>query len=145
MYWDSIIKSPADKIKIEDLDDYSVMVTTDKDGYVEFACVPGHEYVYREISCPEKYKLDNSLHKLKVEEDTLTSGEDTLLNNPEGTVIITKYDAMTGEGVAGATIEIKKDDRVVAVKVTNEKGEIYYFPEGPGKYTYVETKAPEGY
>ena len=141
----AVIKSPADKIKIEDLDDYSVMVTTDKDGYVEFAGVPGHEYVYREISCPEKYKLDNSLHKLKVEEDTSTSGEDTLLNNPEGTVIITKYDAMTGEGVAGATIEIKKDDRVVAVKVTNEKGEIYYFPEGPGKYTYVETKAPEGY
>lgn len=64
-------------------------------------------------------------------------------------VILQKKDKETNEVLSNATFELR-DEAGKLVKVdqsmtTDEKGEIHLTRLFPGKYTFIETKSPEGY
>ena len=118
---------------------------TDAKGLVYFHTdVPG-EYVYKETVSIDGYYLNSDEQYFKIGEDGRISGELILANVPWGTVVLTKTDPK-GTPLAGAQFNVyAEDNTLLGVAVTNEKGRIYFVSPGPGKYYFVETKAPRGY
>ena len=61
-------------------------------------------------------------------------------------VTLTKTDITGAETIPGAEIEVKNDQgEVIYRAVTDENGEIPDIPVTPGRYTFKEVLAPEGY
>ena len=118
---------------------------TDAKGLIYFHTdVPG-EYVYKETVSIDGYYLNSDEQYFKIGEDGRISGELILANVPWGTVVLTKTDPK-GTPLAGAQFNVyAEDNTLLGVAVTNEKGRIYFVSPGPGKYYFVETKAPRGY
>ncbi len=107
---------------------------------------PG-KYTLTETIAPEGYKLSTETVEFIVEKDGTVKEPVVMKNYPEEpkTVYISKQDITTGKELAGAYLEIKNSDgEVVEAWISSDAP---HKVEGldPGKYTLIETIAPDGY
>ncbi|MGL5066361.1 MAG: SpaA isopeptide-forming pilin-related protein [Sarcina sp.] len=138
----------------------AVGVTNEK-GIVKFEDIPFGEYIYQEVEAPEGYVLDTTEYPITVEKNGflwLSKTVDVTVTNEKiekpipptpinGYLEITKVDADDEKKfLKGAEFTVYNDkNEEVAKGVTDEKGKIRISNLKDGKYTAVETKAPEGY
>lgn len=121
---------------------------TDENGEVliENMLKAGREYIVREVTPPEGYKLD------EIEGIRFTpTGEDgidevSFKNKPYLGFRLTKT-TEKGTPLKGAEYNVysKEDMNKLFTEITDDKGEIYIEDLEPGDYVIVETKAPKGY
>ena len=120
---------------------------TDKDGKISVEkLVPG-TYTFKETIAPDGYILNEEECTFTIEADGTVTGTKTLTNKPTEAVI-TKTDLVTGEGVPGATIEIKDSEGnpiTGSPFVTDKDGKITLSKLPVGTYTFKEIIAPAGY
>ena len=120
-------------------------VTTDKDGKAIVRNLPVGEYTFVEKKAPKGYVLSTKENSFTIKEDGTISGT-LVLENTSNEVILTKTDAVTGKGVAGATIEVfDSANNQVFKGVTDKNGQIIIGKLAVGEYTFKETIAPDGY
>jgi uncharacterized surface anchored protein len=105
---------------------------------------PG-KYTFTETAAPDGYTRNPESFEFELYEDGTVKGDCTITDTPTE-VIITKTDLTTGAPLAGATIEIKDSNgNVVFSEVSGPNGEVKAMKLKPGKYTFTETAAPDGY
>lgn len=105
---------------------------------------PG-KYTFTETAAPDGYTRNPESFEFELFEDGTVRGDCTITDRPTE-VIITKKDFTTGAPLAGATIEIKDiNGNVVFKEVSGPNGEVKAMKLKPGKYTFTETAAPDGY
>ena len=126
--------------------------TTNEVGTVTFIGLEVGSYYYKEIKAPEGYILNNTEYHFTVENDgsiTLTQGVNKTIYNDAITkdhIIITKYVTNTVTPVPGAIIGLfDADGNKIKEETTNENGQVDFAGLEPGRYTYKELVAPEGY
>lgn len=137
--------------------DLVAVVTTDKDGKITFTeSLPFGKYYVKELAAPEehfilettKYPVDLFVGAEAVEKLTvLVNDGNAILNTfPRFSVTLSKTDLTTSEPVAGALVTIKNESGAVLYSVlTNKEGVLPNISLEPGKYTFEETIAPDGY
>lgn len=128
---------------------------TDTDGRLTFTgFFPHGEYVIRELSAPDGWKLNSTAFPVSL--DPLDAGTDHIIHVSLAEpiydeliythVTLTKTDITGEHTVPGALIEVRDDaGKVIYRAYTNENGEIPDIPVTPGSYTFREVLAPEGY
>ena len=139
-------------------------VSNSSDGKVQFAAISydrtgTYEYKVREVKGSfNEIIYDESIYDITVSvTDKGNGGLISTVSNPEGKVVfknniiqgsleITKTDAVTGEPLANAEFTIRNAiGSVVALGKTDENGNVVFEGLFYGKYTYEETAVPEGY
>lgn len=129
---------------------------TDADGSLTFSdYYPHGDYYIKELSAPAGWKLNPNTFAVTL--DPAAQAEDANVIRvalPEAvhdeliytTITLTKQD-ITGEStLPGALIEVKNDNgEVIYRATTDENGQILDIPVTPGKYTFCEILAPDGY
>ncbi len=120
--------------------------TTDKNGRIYFYTTTPGKYVYKETMTRTGYYLNEDEYTFEVAEDLTVTGTVRFHNVPFGTVVIKKFDK-SGAPLQGAEIAIYEEttNKFLGKGVTGANGRLYFVSPGPGKYYFVETKAPEGY
>ena len=107
---------------------------------------PG-KYTLTETIAPDGYVLSTDTVTFNVEKDGTVKEPVVMKNYPEEpkTVYISKQDITTGEELPGAYLEIKNEsgEVVEAWISSNEPHKVQGLE--PGKYTLIETIAPDGY
>lgn len=123
-------------------------ITTDKTGEIYAKGLNEGHYVLVETKAPTGYLLDTTLHPFDVtaqlgKEQPIALGD---LINYQGTAQLTKENE-TGEALAGAVFKvIDETGQTVARSLRSDnQGLVQVNHLQPGKYTFVETKAPDGY
>ena len=105
------------------------------------------KYTLSETIAPEGYALSTETVEFTVNEDGSVNEQVVMKNYPKKpeTVYISKQDVTTGEELPGAYLEIKDSNGVVVEAWIS--GTEPHKVEGlePGKYTLIETIAPDGY
>lgn len=120
-------------------------VTTDKQGKVVVNNLEPGDYTFKEIKAPNGYALDGRSYSFKVHVDGSVTGT-TKIVNKQITISLYKKDLTTGETLKGATFIVKNESgKIVAEGVTDKDGKLVIEGLAAGKYTFEETKAPEGY
>ena len=132
------------------------VAVTDAEGYMDFnGYVPHGDYYIKELQTvgdwilnEEKFNVSLTPDK-KLEDKELISVrlESTIDNKPDvKEITITKTTITGDETVPGALIELyDSEGNVIYREYTNENGEIPEIKLMPGKYTFKEILAPEGY
>lgn len=119
---------------------------TDSTGGVTFEKPEPGLYYYRETAAPEGYILNKEEYVFTIDAAGVVRGSLEIGNIPEDTVVISKEDTTTAEELPGAEIVIYDEDgNEVFRGITDSHGKIYFRKPQPGKYTFIETVAPEGY
>ena len=118
---------------------------TGEDGTVILnGIIPG-KYTFKETLVPAGYQLNPKTYSFVVDKLGAFSGESTITNDPTR-VTITKTDLNGKKILSGAEIAIyDQQGRVVASARTGVEGTISATYLKPGKYTFKEVKAPNGY
>lgn len=129
---------------------------TDESGSLTFSGLYPHgAYYVRELSAPDGWKL--STERYPVTLDPAMKAEDAhviraALSEPilneliYSTVTLTKTDITGEETLPGAQIEVRNEGGEVIYRAyTDENGELPDIPVTPGRYTFREIYAPEGY
>ncbi|MFP7254338.1 SpaA isopeptide-forming pilin-related protein [Terribacillus goriensis] len=122
-------------------------LVTDKDGRITVENLKPGEYQFIEIDAPKDYELDAEPIKFTVEKsqkEALVIQQTNTLK--PGEVELTKVNKHnTGETLAGAEYALKDASGNVVKEnlVTDENGKIAVAGLAPGKYQFVEVKAPE--
>ncbi|WP_312650508.1 SpaA isopeptide-forming pilin-related protein [Proteiniclasticum sp.] len=106
-------------------------------------------YQVREISAPEGYLLNTEEIQFTIPESVLGKPQTFKLKqfmNYEGMVRLFKADEK-GNPLEGAQFKIVDDqnNNVKTGMTTGEDGRVYASGLAPGKYSFIETKAPSGY
>ncbi len=120
--------------------------TTDASGsFTTDGLLPG-VYELVEVEAPEGYALDSTPVKVVVRGDS-TAVTVTIKNAPGTAVQLEKVDAVTGEHLAGAEIELwtLNCQKLLGTYTTDEAGLAFTPPLPEGTYVVKEGKAPEGY
>lgn len=118
---------------------------TDEKGKIYFYTTEPGKYFYKETKTVYGYYLNEDQFSFTINEDRTVTGDVNFANVPFGTAVIKKVD-QSGNPLKGAQIAIYDEhDKFLGQGVSNGKGRIYFVSPGPGKYYYVETKAPNGY
>lgn len=119
--------------------------TTDTSGTINTdELVPGH-YKIKEVKAPDGYLLDDEWKYFEMIEGETTH---VTFKDWKRTVIrIEKYDAVTGDPLAGAVFEVRTADgkTVIGTYTTDVSGSTYSLPVNPGAYVVEEISAPDGY
>ena len=131
--------------KQEMVDELVFSQVTDKDGRIYFYTdIPG-DYYFRETKTVDGYYLNEDVYQFTVDEDMIMKGDANITNVPFGTVVLTKTDP-SGKPLQGAEFSIYDEyNQFLGKGVTDKKGRVYFISPGPGRYYFVETKAPTGY
>ena len=116
--------------------------------------LPHGKYYVKEIKARDGWKLDETHHRIRLDATKKAENEPVirvLLDKVHDDIIwypitLTKTD-ITGEvTVPGAVIEVYDESgKIIYRAVTDENGNIPDIPVTPGKYTFKEVLAPEGY
>ena len=129
---------------------------TDENGQLTFAgTYPHGEYVIRELKAPEGWEITPKALPVSLQPSQMTEDETmlrVLLVEPvhnkliHQKVTLTKLDITGAVPLPGALIEVK-DERgtVIYREYTNENGKTDSIPVTPGRYTFREVYAPEGF
>ncbi|MGN0774819.1 MAG: SpaA isopeptide-forming pilin-related protein [Candidatus Ventricola sp.] len=127
---------------------------TDAHGDLAFAGqFPHGEYLIRELAAPKGWKLSTKTYPVSLKSESAVANI-IRAELPEavhnelvyGTITLTKTDITGGETLPGALIEVRDEQgNVVYRAYTDEHGEISDIPVRPGRYTFRELLAPEGY
>lgn len=129
---------------------------TDMHGQLTFSGnLPHSAYTIRELDGPKGWKLNPNRFDVRIFPENQAddapvirvSLDETVRNELIYTkVTLTKTDITGAETVPGAEIEVKNEQgEVIYRAVTDENGEIPDIPVTPGRYTFKEVLAPEGY
>ena len=126
---------------------------TDAEGRLTFAGnYPHGDYEVRELQAPEGWKRSPERFPITLEPEGEEAGtvirarvavRNALIYTP---VTLTKTDITGANTVPGALIEVRDESGAVIYRAyTDERGELPDIPVTPGRYTFREVLAPEGY
>ena len=126
---------------------------TDAEGRLTFAGnYPHGDYEVRELQAPEGWKRSPERFPIALEPEGEEAGtvirarvtvRNALIYTP---VTLTKTDITGANTVPGALIEVRDESGAVIYRAyTDERGELPDIPVTPGRYTFREVLAPEGY
>lgn len=129
---------------------------TDAQGRLTFSgCFPHGQYVLRELYAPEGWVMGTQAYPVTLAPDAREAGASVIrvtLDEPirndlvYHTVTLTKTNITGEQTVPSAQIEVRDEaGNVIYLAETDENGEIPEIPVTPGRYTFRETLAPEGY
>lgn len=118
---------------------------TDEDGNVLFEEIPYGKYTYQELEAPEGYVIDKNPYPFEIKEDGEVIKAEMDNRLIEGSLVMIKKDAETGETLEGAKFQVVDEEGNIIDGETDEDGRVLFEGLTYGKYTYVETKAPKGY
>ena len=118
---------------------------TDSSGNAVFDRLPVGAYEIVEITSPEGYALDSTVHTVNVV--PLSEGETsyTLTNKANPGLRIIKFDRQTMRPIAGVTFEVWRDGELIGNFITNDWGEISLYNMAAGTYTAKEISTVEPY
>jgi uncharacterized surface anchored protein len=112
--------------------------TTDISGNVTFDSLPTGGYSIEEITSPEGYVLDKTVHTVNVTSLTTGVTSYTLTNKAKPGLRILKLDSVSRKAIAGVVFEIYKDAALYGEYTTDMNGEIF-LPDVPaGTYSAKE-------
>ncbi len=118
--------------------------TTDKKGRINVQDLLPSWYEIEEISPASNYLKDNTIHKVLVEENKVTTI--TLTNKKLKGIQIIKIDSVTKNPLANATFQVKKvGGSVIGEYTTNERGIIEVQHLEPSFYELRELSSPRGF
>ena len=131
------------------------LYTTDRNGQIVIADITGTLVVTEERTI-SGYVIDPETRSQTVVVDPDDAQVLTFYNAPKGTLVVEKYDQVTGMPLSGAEFKIvTSSDELLAdnegltstngIYTTNENGQIILRKLSPATYIVTETKAPEGY
>jgi uncharacterized surface anchored protein len=137
---------PHAHIKIFNVNDDLVFEgITDENGKLVIHELPVGSYIFRETVAPIGYTLNTTTFDFEILEDGTIVGATNIQNTPTE-VTLSKTDITTGLPLPNAEIEILNIDGESVFKgKTDENGEITITHLSVGSYTFIETKAPDGY
>lgn len=128
---------------------------SDKNGRVSFSGhFPHGNYYVRELAGPEGWKLNETDYLLQISDDHRTENKEIVINLDapvvnelvHSDVRVSKTDLTGTDYLPHTLIEVKSaDGKTVLKDYTGDDGYLPAFPAVPGKYTYREVLAPEGY
>jgi len=128
---------------------------TDAEGKASFeGNFPHGHYTLKEISAPEGWKVNTASFHIDIDRKYLNDDGicEFTLETPivdeivHGTPRISKMDIAGSDYLPDTLIEVKNEEGgIVCRAYTGENGFVPAFPAVPGKYTYKEVLAPEGY
>ena len=129
---------------------------TDRNGMLTFEGIYPHgDYYVKELQAKAGWKMSADRYDLSITPDRKASDENVLrviLVDPihndlvHGRVTLTKTDITGEKTLPGAVIEVYNDKgEVVYRDTTDESGRIASIPVTPGRYTFREIYAPDGY
>ena len=129
---------------------------TDMHGKLTFSGnLPHGAYTIRELDGPKGWKLNPNRFDVRISPENQADDAPVIRVSLDGTVrneliytkvTLTKTDITGAETVPGAEIEVKNEQgEIIYRAVTDENGEIPDIPVTPGRYTFKEVLAPEGY
>ena len=132
------------------------VAAADAEGNIHLAgYMPHGEYYIQEIECAEGWNMVNDKFDVSLTPENKADDEEVIIASvPEKIVnykitypiTITKTTITGDETVPGALIELYDEDgKVIYREFTDENGEIPDIQLAPGKYTFKEILAPEGY
>lgn len=120
-------------------------LVTDNKGKANISNLPRGKYTLKEIKAPEGYVLDEAVHDININSETLDI-EKTIQNYKNASISIVKDDGYTESPLSGAEFKITNEAGTVEeTLVTDENGKAEIDGLRRGNYTIEETKAPEGY
>ena len=128
---------------------------SDKNGKISFSGqFPHGKYYVRELSGPEGWKLSEADVLLRISDEYATENHEIVISL-DGPVVnelihndvrVSKTDLTGTDYLPHTLIEVKSEDGKTVLKdYTGDDGYLPSFPAVPGKYTYREVLAPEGY
>ncbi|MGG5460558.1 SpaA isopeptide-forming pilin-related protein [Clostridium sp. B9] len=123
-------------------------LVTDENGQIKVEGLLPGEYSFIETKTLDGYVLDRTPVNVTIELNQQEPAEVTMTNTKElGGVLLTKIDSSTKNPLEGVTFNLlnSKGEIVKEGLVTNKNGEISVNGLVPGEYSFVETKALEGY
>ena len=139
------------------LDEDTLLATavSNKQGSITFSgYFPHGKYHIRELSCPDGWQLSEKNITFSITDDYSTGNNELLIEWPEpivnelihAEVRVSKTDLTGSNYLPHTLIEIKDSDgKTVLRDYTGDDGYLPAFPAVPGKYTFREVLAPEGY
>jgi len=124
-------------------------LTTDEDGVILVTGLAPGEYTFLEVSAPKGYITNMEPLSFTVGDayegvpEIILAGE---ITNYKGSAVLEKTDE-EGNPLEGALFNVLDGEgNLVQSELTSDKdGKIFAEELSPGKYQFVETKAPEGY
>lgn len=137
-------------------DGWSIASATSKrDGRVCFYDIYPGTYSLVEVSVPAGYEKKSNSYKVKVTSYGRVYIEDVPVKDFSvrsskvvralGEFTIIKFDRSTGNVLGGAVFELLDGDKVKGQTTSDEEGNVTFFNLPPGRYTLVESRAPEGF
>ncbi|EDN8098732.1 LPXTG cell wall anchor domain-containing protein, partial [Listeria monocytogenes] len=129
-------------------------LVSDENGEIRVQNLEPGDYAFQETEAPTNYDLATNTWPFTIVAEqtsaTMVTAENNKTGKPDvdtGEVILVKQDSATGETLEGAVFDLMTaDGAIVASNLTTDaNGEITVTNLAPGKYSFKETKAPEGY
>ena len=128
---------------------------SDKNGKVSYSGqFPHGRYYVRELSGPDGWKLSDIDNLLVITDDFRTSNNELVIDLDlpvvneliHQDIRVSKTDLTGSDYLPHTLIEVKSaDGKTVLKDYTGDDGYLPAFPAVPGRYTYREVLAPEGY
>ncbi len=129
---------------------------TDKNGMLTLTgTFPHGDYYIRELAAPDGWKITAERFDLSITPDRKAADENVLrvlmvdaIHNEliHTKVTLTKTDITGAKTLPGAVIEVyNADGKIIYRDTTDEMGRIANIPVTPGRYTFREVYAPDGY